>query len=207
MTAAKFDKSSVQPSDKDSAGTPTGRLFIVSAPSGAGKTTLCNAVRRQYPDLAYSVSYTTRPPRKEEQQGRDYFFIDVEEFELGISQGRWAEWAKVHDNYYGTSAQWIDRTLKAGHTILMDIDLQGARQMLQRFPQAITIFIMPPSIEILEARLNDRGTDNPETVALRLANAREEIARKDMCRHILVNDDLEEAKQQLGALIKEYLDA
>ncbi|MGD8837372.1 MAG: guanylate kinase [Desulfobacteraceae bacterium] len=191
--------------DKRSAGVRTGHLFIVSAPSGAGKTTLCNAVRQQFSTLAYSVSYTTRQPRPGERQGRDYHFISVDEFELGISQGRWAEWAKVHDNYYGTSAQWIDRTLNAGRDILLDIDMQGARQMTQRFAQAITVFIMPPSMEVLEKRLRARGADNPETIALRLVNAEEEIAQKGFCKHLIVNDDLEEALHRLGALIKRYL--
>ena len=186
------------------AGRPTGRLFILSAPSGAGKTTLCAALRQHYPDLSYSVSYTTRQSRQGEQDGKDYFFISPEEFEQGISEGRWAEWARVHGNYYGTSAQWIARTLHSGGHILMDIDLQGARQMVRRFPRAITIFIMPPSMEELERRLRLRGTDNTETVALRLENARKEISQKDFCRHILVNDDLETATHRLMALVDAY---
>lgn len=189
-----------------SAGCSTGRLFIVCAPSGAGKSTLCSAMRREYDKLTYSISYTTRSPRKDERDGRDYFFISVEEFERGISQGRWAEWAKVHNNYYGSSAQWIDEALAAGSHILMDIDIQGARQMLKHFPHAITIFIMPPSMEALENRLRARGTDSPETIALRLDNARKEIAQKDFCKHVLVNDDLESATQQLSALMRRYLD-
>jgi guanylate kinase len=204
LTTEKSDTISIHKKQDVSAGHTTGHLFIVSAPSGAGKTTLCHAVRQQYSELAYSVSYTTRLPRDGEQHGRDYYYISVQEFELGITQGRWAEWAKVHGNFYGSSARWIDRTLSAGRHILMDIDMQGARQMLQCFPQAITIFIMPPSMEILEQRLRARGTDHPDTISLRLANAAEEIAQKDICRHILVNDDLEKAKQQLAALIKGY---
>lgn len=205
MTTEKSDTISFKKKQHASAGPTTGHLFIVSAPSGAGKTTLCHAVRQQYSDLVYSVSYTTRPSRDGEQHGRDYYFISEQTFEQGIKQGRWAEWAKVHGNYYGSSARWIDRTLNAGRHILMDIDMQGARQMLQRFPQAITIFIMPPSMEILEERLRSRGTDHPNTISLRLANAAEEIAQKDICRHILVNDELETAKQALGALIKGYI--
>lgn len=204
MTIQKSDTISIKKKQYASAGHTTGRLFIVSAPSGAGKTTLCRAVRQQYSKLAYSVSYTTRLPRDGEQHGRDYHYISEQEFKLGIEQGRWAEWAKVHGNFYGSSAQWIDRTLQAGRHILMDIDMQGARQMLQCFPQAITIFIMPPSMEILEQRLRARGTDHPDTISLRLENAAEEIAQKDICRHILVNDVLETAKQKLIALIKGY---
>ena len=193
--------------NETSAGQTTGHLFIVSAPSGAGKSTLCEAVRRQFPKLAYSISYTTRPPRSNERHGRDYFFITVEEFKKGIAEGRWAEWAKVHKNYYGSSARWIQQTLQTGGDILMDIDLQGARQMLRRFPDAITVFIMPPSMEELERRLCIRGTESRETIALRLANAKEEIARKDVCRYSIVNDDLEKATRELAALVGRYLDA
>jgi guanylate kinase len=192
------------PAQGPTAGRPTGRLFILSAPSGAGKTTLCAALRQRYPDLSYSVSYTTRRPRRGEIDGKDYLFITPEEFEQGISEGRWAEWARVHGNYYGTSARWIARTLDCGEHVLMDIDLQGARQMVERFPRAITVFIMPPSMEELERRLRLRGTDNAETIALRLENALKEISQKDFCRHILINDDLETATRRLMALVDAY---
>ena len=181
-----------------------GRLFVVSAPSGAGKTTLCSAVRRHFGDLAYSVSYTTRSPRAGEQHGKDYFFITRQAFEAGIAQNRWAEWARVHGNLYGTSAQWIDETLATGKDILLDIDVQGARQMLARFPHAITIFICPPSMAALEARLAGRGTDDAATRALRLANAKEEMAQQDLYRHVVVNDDLERATRELIDLLTHY---
>ncbi len=181
-----------------------GRLFVVSAPSGAGKTTLCAAVRRHFGDLAYSVSYTTRAPRPGEQHGRDYFFITREEFEAGIANNRWAEWARVHGNLYGTSAQWINDTLLAGKDILLDIDVQGARQMLVRFPQAITIFIRPPSMAVLEARLTGRGTDDAAARALRLANAKAEMAQQDLYRHVVVNDDLGRATRELIALLARH---
>lgn len=184
----------------------SGQLFIVCAPSGAGKTTLCKAVRRHFADLAYSVSYTTRTPRDDEVDGGDYHFITLDEFEKGIAGNRWAEWAKVHGNYYGSSARWIGRTLNNGRNILMDIDVQGARQILKRFPQAVAIFIMPPSMEELEKRLRARGTDSRDAIALRLANAREEIAQKGICRHVVVNDNLEEAAQLLIAIIEKYID-
>ena len=181
-----------------------GRLFVVSAPSGAGKTTLCDAVRRHFGDLAYSVSYTTRAPRKGEQHGRDYFYISTEAFEQGIAEGRWAEWARVHGNLYGTSARWIAGTLAAGRDILMDIDVQGTRQMVQRFPEAVTIFIRPPSLAVLEQRLRHRGSDDDATIAMRLANAREEMASEAMYRHVVVNDDLAGATRELIALIAGY---
>lgn len=205
MTIEKLEAASPHRCNQTSAGAPTGHLFIVSAPSGAGKTTLCSTLRRRLPELSYSVSYTTRSPREGEREGRDYHFISVDEFEMGITQGRWAEWAKVHRNYYGTSAHWIDRTLNDGRHILLDIDLQGAYQMIKCFPWAITIFIMPPSMEELEKRLRARDTDNPETIALRMANAAEEIVQKDFCKHVIVNDDLEDAKQQLVGLIQGYI--
>jgi len=182
----------------------TGCLFIVSAPSGAGKSTLCNAVRLQLKDLAYSVSYTTRAPRRGEKNGVDYHFISRQDFREGIVNGSWAEWAEVHGNYYGSSAVWIGQTLRQGTDILMDIDLQGARQMVRRFPRAVTIFILPPSMDELARRLTGRGTESPETIALRLANAREEIAQRGFCRHELVNDDLNRTTRELIALIESY---
>jgi guanylate kinase len=185
-------------------GSPEGRLFIVSAPSGAGKSTLCSAVRRHFGDLAYSVSYTTRPPRQGERQGVDYYFVSEADFRQGIDQGRWAEWARVHGNYYGTSARWIEETLNSGRDILLDIDLQGARQMVRRFPEAVTIFIMPPSLTELERRLRQRGADSQQDIDLRLKNAREEIARRSLCRHELINDDIGEATRDLVDLIEGY---
>jgi guanylate kinase len=183
---------------------PNGRLFIVSAPSGAGKTTLCAAVRRHFGDLAYSVSYTTRPPRKGEYEAQDYHYISEAEFRQGIDEGRWAEWAKVHGNYYGSNARWIQETLNSGRDILMDIDLQGARQMTQRFPMAVTIFIMPPSLTELERRLRLRAADSQQNIDLRLQNAKEEIAQRSICRHEVLNDDIHKATLALVALIESY---
>jgi guanylate kinase len=173
----------------------------MSAPSGAGKTTLCKAVRRKFKDLAYSVSFTTRSAREGERNGKDYFFISRVEFEEGINTGRWAEWAEVHGNYYGTSAQWVKGTLAKGRSILMDIDVAGTRQMIERFPRAETIFIMPPSLEELECRLRKRGTDSKETIRVRLKNAQMEIVEKGWYRHLIVNDDLDQAAQRLMALM------
>ncbi len=142
MTAQ--DMGSPATRDGMSVGGSTGRLFIVSAPSGAGKSTLCLAVRAKMPDLAYSVSHTTRRPRQGEEDGRDYYFISEAEFKQGIAQRRWAEWALVHGNYYGSSAQWIQQTLAERRDILMDIDVQGAGQMVDRFPRAVTIIVVAP---------------------------------------------------------------
>jgi guanylate kinase len=183
----------------------SGKLFIISAPSGAGKTTLCGDIRRHRPDLVYSISYTTRPPRQGEAEGRDYFFISRAEFEQGIAEGRWAEWASVHGHYYGTSARLIQESLDRGQAILMDIDVQGTRQMLDHFPDAITIFIMPPSLTELERRLRTRGTDDDTTIAVRLKNARAEIAQQTLYRHVIVNDQLSQARQQILDLFHHYL--
>jgi guanylate kinase len=133
------------------AGEQPGRLFVVSAPSGAGKTTLCKAARNRVPDLVYSVSTTTRKPRTGEKEGRDYFFVSETQFREGIDTGRWLEWAKVHDNYYGTSARLVTGHLIAGQDVLMDIDVQGAQQVVHHYPDAITIFIAVPSLAVLRS--------------------------------------------------------
>jgi len=181
-----------------------GILFIISAPSGAGKSTLCRAVLDRFTDLVYSVSYTTRSPRSGEQKGVDYHFIVKDEFEKGIASGRWAEWAEVHDHYYGTSADFLDGELSIGRDILLDIDIQGTRQILQRYPDGVTIFIMPPSLETLKSRLQSRGTDSPEVIAVRLQNAREEMAQKNLYRHIITNDRLTDAVAELIAIFEKY---
>lgn len=178
-----------------------GLMFIVSAPSGAGKSTLCQAARARFPDLRYSISATSRKPRSGEINGKDYFFVSKDEFKQGIKQGRWAEWAVVHDNYYGTPGDVIQKTLADGSDILLDIDVQGARQLMDRFPDSISIFIMPPSLEILRQRLENRGTDAPESILLRLENAKQEMAAKDRYRHIVVNNDLDRAIAEFISLI------
>jgi len=184
--------------------TDKGVLFIISAPSGAGKTTLCRYVRERFTDMTYSVSYTTRLPRPEEQPGVDYHFINRDEFERGICNRQWAEWAKVHDNYYGTSAAFLDRIIGQGDNVLLDIDVQGARQILKRYPQAVTIFIMPPSLDELRIRLQNRAADSPGTIAKRIKNAAQEMEMRHHYRHIIVNDCLNDAVKQLLALIGRY---
>ena len=134
-----------------------GSLFIISAPSGAGKTTLTKAVLDRFTDILYSISYTTRELRSGEQDGVDYYFIAKNNFKKGINKAKWAEWAEVHGNYYGTSAEFIDKNLAAGRHILLDIDVQGTIQLLERYPDSITIFIMPPSFEILKETWNRGG--------------------------------------------------
>lgn len=178
-----------------------GVLFILSAPSGAGKTTLCRMLLSRFPDLRYSVSYTTRSPRPGEQNGVDYHFISPEEFEQRRREGKWAEWAEVYGNRYGTSAEWIDRERAAGHDVLLDIDVQGARQIRDRYPESETIFIAPPSKEVLRERLEKRGTDRPEIIERRLKAAAEEMEQSSLYRHIVVNDRLEEAIAELVRIV------
>ena len=183
-----------------------GRLFVVSAPSGAGKTTLCKAARKRLPDLVYSVSTTTRQPRMGEKEGRDYFFVSEAHFIKGIDAGRWLEWAKVHDNFYGTSARFVTRHLNAGQDVLMDIDVQGAKQVVRNYPDAITIFIAVPSMAILRRRLMARGLDDTTVIDKRLKNARAEMDRQGMYRHIVVNDNLDAAIELFVAILSDQCD-
>lgn len=178
-----------------------GRLFVVSAPSGAGKTTLCAAARQRLPNLVYSVSTTTRPPREGEREGRDYFFVTEATFREGIAAGRWAEWARVHGHYYGTGVDFLESHLADGRDVLMDIDVQGAAQILARYPQAVTIFIMAPSMDDLRRRLVARGQDAPAVIEQRLANAEAEITRRHTYRHVVVNDDLAAAIERFVGIL------
>ncbi|QTA91508.1 guanylate kinase [Desulfonema magnum] len=181
-----------------------GRLFIISAPSGTGKTTLCNILLEQFPDIRFSISHTTREPRTGETDGVEYYFITKEAFIKGMETAAWAEWAEVHGNFYGTSSEVLNRTLGSGQDILLDIDVQGAIQILRQYPDSVTIFIMPPSSDVLKARLESRGTDTEEVIAARLINAEKEMAEKDRYRHIIVNDRLPEAAAELISIVEKY---
>lgn len=181
-----------------------GHIFIISAPSGAGKTTLSRAVLDRFHDMLYSVSLTTRKPRSGEQDGVDYHFISRVNFQKGIDSDKWAEWAEVHGNFYGTSAEFIDKGLASGHDILLDIDVQGTIQILKQYPDCITIFIMPPSLDALRGRLESRGTDSKEVIAKRLENAEKEMANKNLYQYIIVNDRLSVAIERLISIIGKY---
>ncbi len=178
-----------------------GNLIVISAPSGTGKTTLCKELLMRFSDMSYSVSFTTRAQRGGEVKGVDYTYISVEEFLERKEKGEWVEWAEVHGNYYGTSRRLLDWELDAGKDVLLDIDVQGAVQVMEKMPDCVTIFIAPPSLEELKRRLVGRGTDADEDVKKRLANAVEELAKKDLYRHIIVNDDLEQAKKDICDLV------
>jgi len=179
-----------------------GQLFIISAPSGAGKTTILKRVMADLTGLVFSVSHTTRPPRAGEVDGRDYHFVDREEFLRLRDGGDFLEWAEVHGNLYGTSRRAVAEQLAGGMDVILDIDVQGAGQVRQRAEwPTITVFIMPPSLAELEKRLAGRGTDDPEVIARRLTNAVREMAERNDYDHLVVNDRLEQAVEMVEAVI------
>lgn len=179
----------------------SGSLFIISAPSGAGKTSLVHALLQTNPQLALSVSYTTRPPRAGEIDGKDYHFISREQFLAMAARGEFLESAEVYGNLYGTSRAWIERENARDRDILLEIDWQGAAQVRKQFPDCISIFILPPSLESLAQRLQGRGTDSAEVIATRLAAAREDISHLAEFDYIIVNQDLDEATRELNAIV------
>jgi len=178
----------------------TTTLFIVTAPSGTGKTTLLKRLLGDLPNLAFSVSHTTRPPRKGEVHGEDYFFSSVEAFESYQHEGGFLEWARVHGNYYGTSYSAVSDQLNAGTDVVLDIDINGAEQVREKTPDAVSIFILPPSIESLRERLMIRNKDSIEVIEQRLANARTELEKATQFNYILINDDLEKCYQNLKSI-------
>jgi guanylate kinase len=178
-----------------------GTLFVVSAPSGAGKTTLCREIRLRLPDLAYSVSVTTRPPRPGEIDGADFRFVGAPEFRAMLARGEFAEWATVHGNLYGTRARALEDALNTGRDVLLDIDTQGAAQLRARYPDAVLIFILAPSVKDLEQRLRERRSDVDADIERRLVRAREEIALWRQYDYLIVNRDVKEAMEQLESII------
>lgn len=186
---------------------PLGELFILSAPSGAGKTTLIQSlVAGGFDDLgglAFSVSHSTRRPRQGEIDGRDYHFVDRSAFEAMVQADAFLEWAKVHDNFYGTSCEEVFPRLEQGIDVLLDIDVQGAEQVMARCPRAHGIFVLPPSYQDLERRLRSRGLDDDQTIARRLAVSLTEIKRYDQYQYVIINDDARRASEVLAAIILE----
>ena len=179
-----------------------GQLFIVSAPSGVGKTTIIGRVIASSPNLKFSVSCTTRPIRSGEVDGKDYHFLSMEEFLRGINSGRFLEWAEVHGHLYGTDRRLVEKWLKAGDDVLLDIDVQGARLVHCAYPAAQTIFILPPSMHVIEERLHNRATETEEQLAIRVAGARRELLESPWYDYIIINDNLLEAVEDLKAILR-----
>ncbi len=178
-----------------------GQLFVLSAPSGTGKSTLIERTVHEIPNIWHSVSATTREPRGYEKEGIHYFFMDQQLFHEKIKNNQFLEWAEVHGEYYGTPCEGVDRHLDSGEDVIMDLDVQGALQVQRRRPDTRLIFIMPPSIEILRERLMTRNTDSEERILKRLSIAEEEISNKGLYDHVIINDILEDAYQELIAII------
>ncbi len=183
-----------------------GKILVIVAPSGTGKSTLIAKLKEDFPQMVESVSHTTRSPRKGEEDGVHYFFTERESFKGLIEEGAFIEWAEVHNNFYGTSKKFIDSTLKEGLSLIFDLDVQGADSFKRYFGNmANVIFISPPSIEALEQRLKARATDLEEVIKVRLENAKREILRKDDFDYCLINDNFENAYRELKKIVEEIL--
>lgn len=178
-----------------------GLLYIVSAPSGTGKTTLLKRVMHYFPDMRFSISYTTRPPRSGERDGEDYHFISPQQFQQMVEKRAFAEWAEVLGNRYGTALDSIRESRSQGVDLILDIDSQGARQIEERFNGGVFIFILPPSLEVLKQRLKARKVDGQEVIQFRVAQARDEMKQARWYDYIIVNDRIEEAAEQLKSII------
>jgi guanylate kinase len=176
-------------------------VYIISAPSGSGKSTLVNELLKLVPSLDFSISYTTRKLRGSEQNGKQYHFVSPEEFEDMIRADEFLEHAEFDGNYYGTARRFLQETGQKGHDLLLDIDVQGAAQIKQKLPEAVTIFVLPPDRKTLEWRLSKRSEDTKEVIARRLAAAKREIENYDKYDYILINDDLEESIDRLEAIV------
>ncbi|MBT8109030.1 MAG: guanylate kinase [Gammaproteobacteria bacterium] len=176
---------------------PQGKLFVFAAPSGAGKTTLVHAVVTKHPELRFSISYTTRKPRRNEADGVDYLFVTREEFMRLRDEGELLEYAEVFDNLYATSRSQVERHLADNRNVVLEIDWQGARQVRQSMPDCVTVFILPPSVEELERRLRDRRTDAPAVIERRLRDALSDMSHWDEFDYIIINDDLNQAVSNL----------
>jgi guanylate kinase len=178
-----------------------GKLFVIAAPSGAGKTSLVRALMQRRPALRFSISYTTRQQRPTERDAHDYFFVDKPEFERMVAAGEFLEHARVFDNYYGTSRKQVERLLEEGQDVLLEIDWQGAQQIRLALPECRTIFVLPPSREALEQRLRGRGTDSDEVIARRLRDSLADLSHWNEFDYIVVNDDFDRATDELEAIV------
>jgi guanylate kinase len=178
-----------------------GRLFVITAPSGAGKTSLVNALLQSEPNLRLSISHTTRARRPTEADGREYHFVSVPQFEQLIAAGQFLEHARVFDNFYGTAAAFVEAQLRAGHDVLLEIDWNGAQQVRRALPECVTVFILPPSRRALAERLARRGTDSPEVIARRLREAATDMAHYREFDYVVVNDEFAHAVEDLRRIL------
>jgi len=178
-----------------------GKLFVFAAPSGAGKTTLVHAIVTKHPELRFSISYTTRKPRKNEAHGVDYLFVDKDRFMQLRDEGELLEYAEVFDHYYATSRSQVEKHLADNRNVILEIDWQGARQVRASMPECISIFILPPSVDELERRLRDRRTDAPEVIERRLRDALSDMSHWDEFDHVIINDDLNQAIDSLEKVL------
>ncbi|MGY6587104.1 MAG: guanylate kinase [Wenzhouxiangella sp.] len=195
---------SAEPSSQQRPIPSAGELYLIAAPSGAGKTSLMRALLAREPRMALSVSDTTRPPRSGEVDGEQYHFLTVDEFEAGIEAGDYLEYAQVYGNYYGTRRSRVESLWASGRDVLLEIDVQGASQVASQFPELCSIFILPPSLEALAERLRQRGSDAPEVIERRLAEASREIEACSHFRWLVVNDVFEQALDELVAVVKAW---
>jgi guanylate kinase len=179
-----------------------GILFVVSSPSGGGKGTLIQRVLSKVPSLSYSVSFTTRAPRNGELDGREYFFVASEKFEEMVTAGEFLEWARVHGKLYGTLRQQVAREISEGRDIILEVDVQGAASVRALMADSVSIFILPPSFEVLRQRLQARGTDSPEELDLRLRNAPTELQDYSAFQYVIINDDVDRAANEMTAIVQ-----
>lgn len=177
-------------------------VFIISAPSGSGKSTLVNRLIEEVPNLCFSISYTTRAPRGNEISGTDYYFTTREDFERRVQNGEFLEHAEVFGNYYGTHRSELARAAKLGRDLVLDIDVQGAAQLKRSIPEAITVFVLAPSRQVLEHRLRSRGEDSDEVIERRLANAAREIRNYELYDYVLINEDLDDSAKALISIVR-----
>jgi len=179
-------------------------LIVISGPSAAGKSTLRSMLLQNHPELTYSISYTTRKPRPNEKDGVDYFFVSVEEFEKRISENDFLEYAIVYGNYYGTSKSQVEKVIENGKPIVLEVDVQGAENIIKKYPDCCSIFIAPPSLDVLIKRFCLRGTESQQEREKRINEARNELSKKEIFKYTIINDNLEESYKKLEEVINNY---
>ena len=196
------DKKPIKKTDRIRSGNGNGVIFVVTAPSGAGKSSLCWAVIKRIPGLEFSVSHTTRPPRPNERDGVDYHFVDESAFDKMIEEDKFVEWASLYGWRYGTSIAELERARKRKVDLLIEIDRQGAKQVRDKVPGTVGIFILPPSLDMLKKRLNDRATESPEEIKVRLSIAADEAMDYVFFEYAVINDDFDEAVSNMEAIVR-----